>query len=162
MELSDIFHRLLYPKAPIVANGHFQSKHGGSFIAKCYLPFIGIPHYDSKTPFNLNISETSKAQKWMRNFNGKTFSTWVRLTGDEVIESRGPVRFHFSLLEQAPGKLEYRFKKLFLFGIRLPLFLSIRASAVCERISSNEWRFEVNTTTAGGRLIVKYWGQAAL
>lgn len=162
MELSDIFKTLLYPKGNLVAEGQFQSTHGTSLIAKCYLPLIGIPKSQAKSEFSLTIEPQRTELKWTRLFKKRPFTTHVSNDGDDVIERSGPAQFRFKIEETASGILHYHFQKLRLFGISVPKFLSIRASAICKRVSAKEWHFEVTTVSPNGKLIVKYWGNGKL
>lgn len=160
-EIASVFKRLHQNETYIQAEGSFTSKRGSGILNYLLWVFIRIPITTEKKAFTLTIQPNGQNSIWNRTFGSNQFITKIYNNENTIKESLGGLTFEFDLIA-TENRLIYKFRKLFLFNIPIPYFISVQPNAICDMISETEWEFNVETKSPLGGTIIHYWGNAKI
>jgi len=146
--------------APREWTGFADVRRGRGPAAAILAALFGFPHTASKVPVTVTFSPEGDAERWVRNFNGKRFSS-VQSVGtgrDEhlVVEQFGPARFALALVAES-GRLALIPRRWSIFGIPMPNFL-LPTGESCETEQGGQFCFDVEISMPLIGRIVAYRG----
>ncbi len=111
---------------------------------------IGFPPAGDGIPLKLRVVATDSGEIWIRSFGGVERRTVQRRDGHLLVESAGPVRFTFRLLEVEQG-MRFELQSARVWIIPIPLRIEAR-----EWGDESSWDFEVTVVGVGtyrGRMV---------
>jgi len=136
--------------------GVFQVVCGHSVIKKILAKLLCLPPNGENVQVSLSVKVKDNKEYWIRKFNGFTLKTVSWKENDLLIEKSGVLKFLFQLVPFKNG-IQYRFKGLYLFGIKIPpkISLQIHASAFG---NNSDWYVKVYFIIPLLGMITKYSG----
>jgi hypothetical protein len=140
--------------------GRCTVRRGSNLLALLIGRIMGFPKAGPEQPIRVQLSVRGNGERWVRTCGGRTFSSTQRpaeLDSEAFIrESFGPVAVDMALLVDH-SQLFYGVRGWSLFGVRLPLALGPRSTAV-ESVQNGAFKFDVVVGLPLAGLIVHYVG----
>jgi hypothetical protein len=146
--------------APRHWSGRATVKRGRGPVAALIAALVGFPKVASQVPVTVTFSPENGAERWVRNFGGKSFTS-VQSAGkgkDEylLIERFGPAAFALALVVEG-GQLFLVPRRWAFMGIPMPRFL-LPTGQSCETERDGHFCFDVEISMPFIGLIVAYKG----
>jgi hypothetical protein len=122
---------------------------------------LGVPADGLAHRLEVNIRHAGQALHWDRRFDGthempSTFLAQGQWPTGHWIEKTGPLRLALTV-DVVDGAWQWRPLRLWLHGLRLPLWLFPRSRAA-KRVEGGRYRFEVQFSLPGLGTILRYGG----
>jgi len=141
--------------------GQGEVRHGSGLLARIVRTLVGFPQAASSVPVTVTFTPENGAERWVRSFDGKKFSSLQSLgTGrDEhlLVERFGVASFALALVLEG-GKLYLIPRRWSLLGIPMPAFLLPRGTS-SEYEEADRFHFDVEISAPVIGLIVAYKGR---
>jgi len=141
-------------------SGLANVKRGHGVLASIICACLGFPHTAENVPVNVSITPEDDRERWVRNFDGKVFSSFQRrgTNKDEflLVESFGVLDFAVALVIEE-DKLCFVPRRWSCFGIPLPGFLLPKGRSF-ETEKNGLFCFNIEIVAPMVGLIVSYEG----
>jgi saccharopine dehydrogenase-like NADP-dependent oxidoreductase len=146
--------------APREWTGFADVRRGRGPAAAILAALFRFPRTASNVPITVTFSPEGNVERWVRNFNGKPFSS-VQSVGtgrDEhlVVEQFGPAKFALALVAES-GRLALIPRRWSIFGVPMPTFLLPTGSSF-ETEQEGQFCFDVDILMPLVGRIVAYRG----
>ena len=142
-----------------VYKGQAKIKGPTGLMGRIASKLVGFPAGNGDVPVEVTISADGKSETWIRNFDGKRFSSHLSLDNEGFVQERfGPLSIRLGLNVQE-GKLLYPVARARLFGIiPFPLFLMPISISHEEMDEEGRFVFDVLLKFRFGGRIAHYQG----
>jgi hypothetical protein len=146
--------------APRRWSGQAEVRHGSGLLARVIRALLGFPQAAASVPVTVTFSPEGGAERWVRSFDGKDFSSLQSLgtgrTEHLLVERFGVASFALALVLDS-GKLSLIPRRWSLLGIPMPTFLLPRGASF-EYEEAGRFYFDVEISAPVVGLIVTYKG----
>lgn len=140
--------------------GYARVTRGRSPAAALIAAIVGLPRTASNVPVTVDFSPENGSERWIRNFNGRSFSTVQSAgTGKDqylLVERFGPATFALALVVDG-GRLFLVPRRWSFLGIPMPRFL-LPTGQSSETEREGQFCFDVKISMPFIGLIVAYQG----
>ncbi|GJL93336.1 MAG: hypothetical protein DHS20C04_29950 [Hyphococcus sp.] len=147
------------------AVGRADIRHGSSPLSKLICALAKMPASGEDLPVETSFEPLERGERWIRNFNGQTFATELRIKSagehPEATESFGPFAFRLRIVAHEHG-VDMIPEGVKLLGLPLPRFLCPEALGL-ERVRDGKYHFDVTVRfpLAGDVIIYSGWLEPA-
>lgn len=144
-------------RTPLSAQGIFQVERGTGRVARLLGALARLPRPGTEVLVTLEVVRAGDVLLWHRSFDGRSYRSFQRRVGDDLVEDVGPIRFHFRL-ECLRGSLIYRQRSVDLGRLRMPKRLQPTVDA---RVSDDPpgWRVDVRISHPFAGCLCHYSGR---
>jgi hypothetical protein len=142
------------------AAGRADITHGTSPLARLICALARMPKSGDDIPVETSFEPIERGERWVRNFNGQSFATELRIKSagpdPEATESFGPFTFRLRIVAHEHG-VDLIPEGVKLLGSPLPRFLCPEALGL-ERVRDGKYHFDVTVRFPLAGDVITYAG----
>jgi hypothetical protein len=134
---------------------------GRSWLSRACVRFMRLPREVDRVSLHVIIERTENGERWTRRFGAHEFSSRLKRPRDfepgVIIERFGMLSFRLALVASKSG-LSMPIESAYVFGLRLPYWLTPTSSTYEKIDETGRFRFDVDVALPWVGRIVRYVG----